>query len=84
MQNWSVHTVSLHDQPALWDTLHASAVNATVFSSTRWMTLMSQVFQRRPLAFVLTGSEGPACGIPLLMHKRGPLRVAAALPITLV
>ena len=83
MQNWSVHTVSLHDQPGLWDTLHAASADATVFSSTRWLTVMARAFQRRALGFVLTEDGTPAAGIPLLLHKRGPLRIAGPLPITL-
>ncbi|MBE0645079.1 MAG: GNAT family N-acetyltransferase [Bacteroidetes bacterium] len=83
MQNCSVHTVSLDEQPGLWDSLHDTSADASIFSSTKWLTLMGRAFERPPLGFVLTCDGAPVAGIPLLLHRRGPLRVSSPLPITL-
>ncbi len=83
MPSWSVHTVSLHEQPELWERLLAVSRDASVFSSPAWLTVMAQTFRKRALGFVLARDGEPFAGIPLLLHRRGPLRLAAPLPITL-
>lgn len=83
MQHTSVHTVALKEHPEVWDRLHAVSANATVFSSTKWLLAMAEAFQRRTEAFVIQVGDAPVAGIPLLVHRRGPLRIAAPLPISL-
>jgi CelD/BcsL family acetyltransferase involved in cellulose biosynthesis len=83
MQHPSVHRIFLKDQPGLWEQLHAASEGATVFSSTEWLTVMAEVFQRHAMGFVMVGDDKPIAGIPLLSHRRGPLRIAAPLPVSL-
>lgn len=83
MPSWSVHTVSLHEQPELWERLLAASPDASVFSGTAWLTTLAQTFRKRALGFVVSSDGEPRAGIPLLLHRRGPLRLAAPLPITL-
>ncbi|MFZ1729228.1 MAG: GNAT family N-acetyltransferase [Bacteroidota bacterium] len=83
MQPSSVHTISLKEQPALWERLHAASQGSTIFSSTEWLTILADVFRRRALGFVLVTDGEPVAGIPLLLHRRGPLRIAAPLPVSL-
>jgi CelD/BcsL family acetyltransferase involved in cellulose biosynthesis len=83
MPHWSVHTVSLHEQPALWERLHADSPDSNVFSSAKWLSVMAEVFHRHALGFVLESDGTPMAGIPLLLRRRGPLRVATPLPISL-
>ena len=83
MQQWTVKTVSLTEDARLWDRLHASSGRATVFSSSDWLRLLGEVFERPATASVLFSGDEPAAGIPLLTVQRGPLRVSPPLPITL-
>ena len=83
MQQWSVKTVSLTEDAPLWDRLHASSNRATVFSSSGWLRLLGEVFERPATASLLLSGDDPVAGIPLLTAQRGPLRVSPPLPITL-
>jgi CelD/BcsL family acetyltransferase involved in cellulose biosynthesis len=83
MQTRNVHTISLHEQPETWERLRASSHDRTLFNSAAWLSVLAQVFQRKPQAVILTDAAGEAAGIPLLLRQRGPLRLSAALPITL-
>ncbi len=83
MQQISVHTISLHEHPQIWERLHAGSPAATVFSSAEWLTVMADAFQRHATGFVLVVEDQPVAGIPLLVHQRGPLRLASPLPISL-
>ncbi len=83
MQQWSVKTVSLTEDTRLWDRLHASSARATVFSSSAWLCLLGEVFERPATATILLFDDMPVAGIPLLTSQRGPLRVSPPLPITL-
>ncbi|MBR9973955.1 MAG: GNAT family N-acetyltransferase [Bacteroidetes bacterium] len=83
MQHRSVFTISLREQPEIWDRLFADSPDATVFGSVRWLTLLATVFGREAFAVIAGDPERPTAGIPVLQHRRGPLRLSSPLPITL-
>ena len=78
-----VHTISLHEQPEAWELLFSRSANACVFCSISWLTLLADVFGRDAGAVMLGRAGSPAAGIPLVTRRRGPLRLAAPLPITM-
>ncbi|MBN1446434.1 MAG: GNAT family N-acetyltransferase [Bacteroidetes bacterium] len=83
MQTWTVKTLSLLKDAPIWDRLHTAAPHASVFSSTSWLTVLAEVFERRATADVALRGDMPIAGIPLLTERRGPLRVSTPLPVTL-
>ncbi|MDX9758014.1 MAG: GNAT family N-acetyltransferase [Bacteroidota bacterium] len=83
MSDVSLHTISLRTQQDTWESLRSASVEATVFTSARWLTTLAAVFNRDPAALVAMRGDRCLAGTPLLTHQRGPLRVAAPLPITL-
>lgn len=83
MQHRSVFTISLREQPESWERLFADSPDATVFGSVRWLTLLASVFGREPFAVIAGDPERPTAGVPVLQHRRGPLRLSTPLPITL-
>lgn len=83
MQTRNVHSISLHEQPETWERLRATSPDRTLFNSAVWLTVLGKAFQREARAFIFSDSDGEAAGIPLLLRQRGPLRLSAALPITL-
>lgn len=83
MPNRSVITISLRDNPAPWGQLFADSPDASVFTSTLWLTHLAEAFDREPLCLVLGTAERPLAGIPMLQQRRGPLRVCPPLPVTM-
>ncbi len=83
MPDCSVHTISLLEQNDIWRQLHASAQNASVFTSDAWLRTLAAHFHRDPTAVVLLRGDTPVAGIPLLLRRRGMLHAAPPHPVTL-
>jgi CelD/BcsL family acetyltransferase involved in cellulose biosynthesis len=83
MSDCSVHSISLLEQKDIWRQLHASARNASVFTTDTWLCTLAARFHREPTAVLLMRGETPVAGIPLLLRRRGMLRTAPPHPITL-
>lgn len=83
MSECSVHTISLREHENTWQQLHAAAQEATVFSSASWLNTLAELFHRDAVAVLLMRGTRPVAGIPLLLRRRGMLRAAPPLPITL-
>ncbi|MDT8325622.1 MAG: GNAT family N-acetyltransferase [Bacteroidota bacterium] len=83
MSDYNVHTISLLEQANTWKQLHAAAQDATLFSSGAYLCSLARHFHREPTAVVLMRDDSPVAGIPLLLRRRGVLRTAPPLPLTL-
>lgn len=83
MHTYTVQTAYLHQDSRIWDDLQASAPDATVFSSGRWLRMTAEQFGREPLGVVLMRDGEPVAGIPLLTTRKSILRLSTTVPITL-
>lgn len=83
MPDVSLHTISLRQQQDTWERLRAASVDAPLFSGVPWLTTLADAFDRDPSAVIAMHGDECLAGIPLLTSRRGPLRIASPLPITL-
>ncbi len=82
MSDWTVETAPLMRAEREWDELHLRSA-APIFSSRRWLRVLSEVFGRDAHASLLRENGQLRAGIPLLLKHKGMLRYSGTLPGTL-
>jgi CelD/BcsL family acetyltransferase involved in cellulose biosynthesis len=82
VSDWSVDATSLMLMEREWEEFHVQSA-ATIFSSSRWLTLLAGHHDRTPLIIGLREQGRLRAAIPLMIKRRGMLRYSGPLPISM-
>lgn len=66
------------DDDSLWDALVSTCPGGEIFHSSAWLRLLSEVYGARPRRLGLSRDGELIAGIPVLVRRLGPFRIAGS------